>query len=176
MRGVTQQGPRVPVPVQRPRGYEHGPANGRARASEQGRIAFLPQRTSGDTGSASGCRKTGVRPLRLTPPSFPKGGNESVRRSLGSSGLPGPSAWANAAEEEVAACHHDQEADGADDCEPRGGSRDDCSEPGQHDEDAVDYPGTCPRAGECRLEFPVQIRMRCGQFPLELFQAPALFT
>lgn len=76
----------------------------------------------------------------------------------------------------MAACHHNQEADGADDCEPHGCSRDDYSEPGQHGEDAVDYAGSCSLAGECGLEFPVQIRMRCGQFPLELFQAPALFT
>ena len=67
----------------------------------------------------------------MTPPS------PSKRAMIGSFlGLvvswrhPGPSAWADAAEEPMTACHHQQEADRADDREFRDDSRDDPCEAG----------------------------------------------
>ena len=74
----------------------------------------------------------------------------------------------------MAACDHQEEADGADDSELGDDSHDNKPEAGHSRQDTVEGSGCWPAAGES-AKFPCKIRICCGQFLFEFFKAPAFF-
>lgn len=82
--------------------------------------------------------------------------------------------FTEAAKEPTGSRDHQQETGDAYDWKLGHDSCDDHGEPGKNGQDTVNSARGCPVPGPSGLQVPVQIRVCCGQFLFELFEAPAL--